>query len=162
MAHKVVLRLAKLKSFGNVAASLSHTYRTRETPNAATELADQNDHSHGTPAEVMQALKERLPEKRRSDAVLSLEYVVTAHQDWFKGKGRAEQDSYLMDSLEWLRKRHGAHNVVGWSIHRDELAPHLVAYVVPLKDGKLNAKHFTGGKKVLSQPTWYCTSSPRA
>ena len=99
MAHKVVLRLAKLKSFGNIAASLSHTYRTRETPNAATELADQNDHSHGTPAEVMQALKERLPEKRRSDAVLSLEYVVTAHQDWFKGKGRAEQDSYLMDSL---------------------------------------------------------------
>ena len=71
MAHKVVLRLAKLKSFGNIAASLSHTYRTRETPNAATELADQNDHSHGTPAEVMQALKERLPEKRRSDAVLS-------------------------------------------------------------------------------------------
>ena len=42
-------------------------------------------------------------------------------------------------------------NVVGWSIHRDELAPHLVAYIVPLKDGKLNAKHFTGGKKVLSQ-----------
>ena len=49
MAHKVVLRLAKLKSFGNVAASLS-TYRTRETPNAATELADQNTHSHSNPA----------------------------------------------------------------------------------------------------------------
>ena len=29
--------------------------------------------------------------------------------------------------------------------------PHLAVYVVPLKDGKLNAKHFTGGKKVLSQ-----------
>ena len=151
MAHKVVLRVAKLKSFGNVAASLSHTYRTRETPNAATELADQNTHSHSNPAEVMQALKDRLPEKRRSDAVLGLEYVVTAHQDWFKGKGRAEQDAYLMDSLEWLKKRHGSENVVGWSIHRDELAPHLVAYIVPLKDGKLNAKHFTGGKKVLSQ-----------
>ena len=33
----------------------------------------------------MQALKDRLPEKRRSDAVLGLEYVVTAHQDWFRG-----------------------------------------------------------------------------
>ena len=131
MAHKVVLRLAKLKSFGNVAASLSHTYRTRETPNAATELADQNTHSHSNPAEVMQALKDRLPEKRRSDAVLGLEYVVTAHQDWFKGKGKAAQDAYLMDSLEWLRKRHGSDNVVGWSIHRDEQAPHLAVYVVP-------------------------------
>ena len=123
MAHKVVLRLAKLKSFGNVAASLSHTYRTRETPNAATELADQNTHSHSNPAEVMQALKDRLPEKRRSDAVLGLEYVVTAHQDWFKGLDKAAQDAYLMDSLEWLRKRHGSDNVVGWSIHRDEQAP---------------------------------------
>ena len=69
MAHKVVLRLAKLKSFGNIAASLSHTYRTRETPNAATELADQNDHSHGTPAEVMQALKSAYP--RSGAAMLS-------------------------------------------------------------------------------------------
>ena len=49
------------------------------------------------------------------------------------------------------QKRHGSENVVGWSIHRDEQAPHLAVYVVPLKDGKLNAKHFTGGKKVLSQ-----------
>ena len=151
MAHKVVLRVEKLKSLGNVASSLSHTYRTRETPNAEPTLADQNTHSHSSPQEVMQALKDRLPDKRRSDAVLGLEYVVTAHQDWFKGLGRAEQDAYLMDSLEWLRKRHGAANVVGWSIHRDEMAPHLAVYVVPLKDGKLNAKHFTGGKKVLSQ-----------
>ena len=151
MAHKVVLRVEKLKSFGNIAASLSHTYRTRETPNAAAELADQNQHSHSSPQEVMQALKDRLPDKRRSDAVLGLEYVVTAHQDWFKGLDRAAQDAYLMDSLEWLRKRHGADNVVGWSIHRDEQAPHLAVFVVPLKDGKLNAKHFTGGKKVLSQ-----------
>ena len=57
--------------------------------------------------------------------------MVTAHQDWFKGKGKAEQDAYLMDSLEWLKQRHGSDNVVGWSIHRDELAPHLVAYIVP-------------------------------
>ena len=28
-----ILRTAKLKSLGNVSASLSHTYRTRETPN---------------------------------------------------------------------------------------------------------------------------------
>ena len=151
MSHKVVIRVEKLKSLGNVSASLSHTYRTRDTPNAAAELADQNTHSHSGPQEVMQAFKDRLPDKRRSDAVLGLEYVVTAHQDWFKGLDRAAQDAYLMDSLEWLRKRHGADNVVGWSIHRDEQAPHLAVYVVPLKDGKLNAKHFTGGKKVLSQ-----------
>ena len=36
-----------------------------------------------------------------------------------------------MDSLEWLRKRHGSDNVVGWSIHRDEQAPIWPVYVVP-------------------------------
>ena len=151
MAHKVVLRLAKLKSFGNIAASLSHTYPHPRNAQCRHRAGRPKRPQPRHPGRGHAGPEERLPEKRRSDAVLSLEYVVTAHQDWFKGKGKAEQDAYLMDSLEWLKQRHGSDNVVGWSIHRDELAPHLVAYVVPLKDGKLNAKHFTGGKKVLSQ-----------
>ena len=152
MAHKVVIRVEKLKSIQNVAASLSHTYCTRETPNAASERLAENEHSHADAQGLMQAFRERLPEKRRKDAVLCLEYVVTAHQDWFKGKSRAEQDAYLHDGLAWLKQRHGVDNVAGWAIHRDELAPHLVAYVVPLDEaGKLNAKRFTGGRKVLSQ-----------
>ena len=105
--HFAILRTAKLKSLGNVSASLSHTYRTRETPNADPSRADQNEHSHATPAEVLQAFKERLPNKRRKDAVLGIEYFVSASPEWFKGRDRAFVDGYFAQSLAWLRERHG-------------------------------------------------------
>lgn len=151
-AHFAILRTAKLKSFGNVGGSLSHTYRTRETTNADPDRADTNEHSHSSPAEVMQALRDRLPDKYRKDAVIGLEYFVGASPQWFDGKTREQQDSYFHESIEWLQQRHGKENVVGWSIHRDETSPHLVAYVVPISDrGTLNAKQWTGGAAALSK-----------
>ena len=151
-AHFAILRTAKLKSFGNVGGSLSHTYRTRETTNADPDRADTNEHSHSSPAEVMQALRDRLPDKYRKDAVIGLEYFVGASPQWFDGKTREQQDAYFRESIDWLEKRHGKENVVGWSIHRDETSPHLVAYVVPMSDrGTLNAKQWTGGAAALSK-----------
>lgn len=151
-AHFTILRTAKLKSFGNVGGSLSHTYRTRETTNADPDRADTNEHSHNSPAEVMQALRDRLPDKYRKDAVIGLEYFIGASPQWFDGKTREQQDTYFHESIEWLQQRHGKENVVGWSIHRDETSPHLVAYVVPMSDrGTLNAKQWTGGAATLSK-----------
>ena len=151
-AHFAILRTAKLKSFGNVGGSLSHTYRTRETTNADPDRADTNEHSHNSPAEVMQALRDRLPHKYRKDAVIGLEYFVGASPQWFDAKTREQQDAYFHESIEWLQQRHGKENVVGWSIHRDETSPHLVAYVVPMSDrGTLNAKQWTGGAATLSK-----------
>ncbi len=151
-AHFAILRTAKLKSFGNVGGSLSHTYRTRETTNADPNRADTNEHSHNSPGEVMQALRDRLPEKYRKDAVIGLEYFVGASPEWFEGKTHEQQNAYFQEALDWLEKRHGKENVVGWSIHRDESSPHLVAYVVPMSDrGTLNAKQWTGGAAALSK-----------
>lgn len=151
-AHFAILRTAKLKSFGNVGGSLSHTYRTRETTNADPDRADTNEHSHSNPGEVMQALHDRLPDKYRKDAVIGLEYFVGASPQWFDGKTRGQQDTYFHESIEWLQQRHGKENVVGWSIHRDETSPYLVAYVVPMSDrGTLNAKQWTGGAAALSK-----------
>jgi uncharacterized membrane-anchored protein YhcB (DUF1043 family) len=151
-AHFAILRTAKLKSFGNVGGSLSHTYRTRETTNADPSRSDTNQHSHNSPGEVMQALRDRLPEKYRKDAVIGLEYFVGASPEWFQGKTREQEDAYFHQAVDWLQKRHGKENVVGWSIHRDESSPHLVAYVVPLSDrGTLNAKQWTGGAAALSK-----------
>lgn len=146
-----ILRVAKLKSAGNVAGSLAHTYRTRATPNADPARAGANEHSHADPEGVAQALRARLPEKRRKDAVIGLEYFVGASPAWFDGKAAGDDAEYFAQALDWLRDKHGADNVVAWSIHRDEKTPHLVAYVVPLgQDGKLNAKAFTGGRATLS------------
>ena len=84
--------------------------------------------------------------------MLAIEYFVGASPAWFEGKGQFAQNEYFGDALKWLKARHGAHNVVGWSIHRDESTPHMVAYVVPLDEaGKLNAKRWLGGRALLSR-----------
>lgn len=145
-----ILRTAKLKSMGEIGGSLSHTFRTRDTPNADPQRAGLNEHGHDdTPESIRAALAARLPEKRRSDAVLCVEYFIGASPEHFAGG--QDGSAYFADAVAWLKAKHGAENVVATAIHRDETSPHLVAYVVPLDDqGKLNAKAFLGGKAKLS------------
>lgn len=149
LANYAILRAEKLKTLGSIGASLSHNYRARETLNADPSRSHLNSHSMHGPQEVLDALKAALPAKRRKDAVLCIEYLVTCSPDSFSDQ--AGYTRYLNDALAWLRERHGAQNVIAHSIHRDETTPHLVAYVVPIDtNGKLNAKHFLGGKQALS------------
>ena len=66
-----ILRCAKIKTLGNMGASLQHTFRERDTPNADTRRTPDNtilvggDNSQA----VLNAWKERAPEKIRSNAV---------------------------------------------------------------------------------------------
>jgi hypothetical protein len=146
---KVILRVAKLKTRGNISASLSHSFRTRETPNADPAKMALNSFSHSAPPDLAAAIQERMPEKFRKDAVRCLEYFVGASPEWFSG--RQDGERYFRDALDWLKKQHGEENLAGWAIHRDEKSPHLVAYFVPLDEGKLNAKRWTGGREKLSK-----------
>lgn len=148
-----ILRAEKLKTFGNIGGSLSHNYRTRETPNADAERTHLNTHSQPTAAAARSAIEARLPEKRRSDAVLCVEYFIGASPEYFAQSGDKDGSRYFATALEWLKERHGAENVVATSVHHDETSPHLVAYVVPIDQdtGKLNAKKFLGGKATLSR-----------
>jgi hypothetical protein len=147
-----ILRTAKLKTWGNIAASLSHNYRTRETPNANPELTPHNYHSEKTPNDVAQKIMQRLPTNIRKNAVLAIEYLITASPE-FDGfnDDTAKGERYFEDAIAWLKAKHGNDNVVATSIHIDEKTPHMIAYVVPLDDnGKLNCRHFLGGGAKLS------------
>ena len=146
-----ILRTAKLKTMGNIGGSLAHSYRTIETPNADPNLTPKNHHTVATPEAVKQAIKDRLPEKRRSDAVLCIEYLITASPEW-EGWGSSLEDEFFKRSAQWLIDQHGAENITGMSIHRDISTPQLVAYVVPIDQrGKLNCKNFLGGRAKLNK-----------
>ena len=134
---------------GEIGGSLSHNYRDRPTPNANPQQTPLNEHSLQNAELVMSAIKDKLPEKRRKDAVLCVEYLITASPDWV-GWDRLEEKKYFDDAKKWLEDKHGKDNVIATTIHRDESTPHMVAYVVPLVEGKLNAKKFLGGRQKLS------------
>jgi hypothetical protein len=99
----------------------------------------------------MGRLRELLPEKRRKDAVLCVEYMMSASPDWWKKATAEKQKAFFDRSVKWLENKFGAENVIVASIHRDETTPHLTAYVVPLVDGKLNAKSFIGSRTLLGR-----------
>lgn len=149
-----ILRTQKLKSAVAVHRSMKHAFRAQDTPNA--DLAKTPDNTHigaQSVAEGMAAFRAELPEKMRKNAVQCVEYLVTASPEAMQTMSRKEQDAYFADSLDWLRARHGAENVVYAGIHRDETTPHMYAYVVP-KDpdtGRLNCRRFLGGAKALSE-----------
>lgn len=102
-----------------------------------------------------------LLEKRRKDAVLAVEYVMTASPEWFdkaspERKKRSSSDPYL----QWLGDKYGDDRIVTASIHRDEATPHLSAFVVPLtQDKRLSAKEFIGCRdKMRADQTSYAGS----
>ena len=146
-----IYRTAKLKSFGEIGGSLSHTYRTRPTPNADENKLHLNKHIFETYNQCFDALKNAIPEKRRSNAVLCIEHLITASPDW-NGWGTKKEEEFFKKSLEFLNNKYGKENVIACSIHRDETTPHLIVYVVPIDEkGGLNAKKWLGGRAKLSQ-----------
>ncbi|WMI99760.1 MobV family relaxase [Pseudomonas chlororaphis subsp. aurantiaca] len=151
-----IIRTKKLKSFGAIARSARHTFREQPTPNADPGMSNRNRVSGAkNTAQLVCAFKKLLPEKRRSDAVLGIEYLITASPEAFKRHGGQLDDmgsGYFRDALAWLRDRHGADNVLCSAVHLDESTPHLVAYVLPLtKEGRLSAREFLGGPKLMRE-----------
>lgn len=148
-----ILRTQKLKSGIAVRRSMKHAFREQDTPNADPSRTPDNTHIGAKSVdEALQRFNARLPEKVRKNAVLAVEYLITASPEDMKGKTRAEQDEYFRDGLEWLKRRHGVENIVYAGVHRDETTPHMYAYVVPLdRQGKLNCRSFLGGAQALSE-----------
>ncbi|OOF47021.1 hypothetical protein BKK51_00935 [Rodentibacter trehalosifermentans] len=148
-----ILRTTKLKDWGNISASLQHTFRERLTPNADEIRTELNAHIGGNNSEqVLQKIKDGLPDKYRADCVKCVEYLITASPEWFSQANEQERLQYFHTAQEWLKERHGADNVKYVGIHLDETTPHLVAYIVPIDErGKLNCKAFLGGREKLSQ-----------
>lgn len=146
-----IMRVKKIKSIYSLSASLRHSYREQPTPNADPSKASQNRFAGAKT--VNQALaryedrKATIKGKIRSNAVMALEYMIGASPEFFKTASKADQKRFFNDSLNWLKDQYGAENVVCAGIHYDEKTPHMWVYVIPLKDQKLNARHYIGGNK---------------
>ena len=153
MANYAIMRCKKLTGMGSVASALQHCYRERETPNADADRTPENHCSVSQSAdEAMGKLRELLPEKRRKDAVLAVEYVMTASPEWWNEATPRQQAEFFARSEQWLENKYGKDRVVAAVVHRDEATPHLSAFVVPLtQDGRLSAKEFIGGRSKMRE-----------
>jgi hypothetical protein len=152
MTDRVILRHAKLKSYGEIGGSLDHTYRLIDTPNADLNRTDLNEHDYKKKTEVVAAIKNRIDQRvrEREGNVLCVEYLITASPTW-DGWGTEKETEFFDIQKKRLVEKWGAENVISTHIHRDETTPHLIVYIVPFDEEKkvLNCKKWLDGRKLL-------------
>jgi len=137
-----ILRMEKIKSAGSFKRALEHNTRERVPSNADPERLQFNKYEGGTADEIFKKFEEKMPGKVRKNAVLAVELVMTASHDF-----RGNWTDYLKDCQTWAEKIFGKENILSVAHHLDEKTPHLQILLMPLKDGKLNAKAFIGGSR---------------
>ncbi len=143
-----IMRAKKKKGMGLVATALRHAYRERPVPNADLTKTPTNEALvSGSADEAMGRLRARLPEKRRVNSVLAVEYVCTASPEWWREADPEKQREFFQRSITWLSEKYGRDNIISAVVHNDEATPHLSAFVVPrTPDGRLSAKEFIGNR----------------
>ncbi|RCJ30620.1 mobilization protein [Nostoc punctiforme NIES-2108] len=158
MVALAILRVEKLKSFGNIGGSEKHTARLQDTPNADTtkkniRLIGIEDDS---PLEVL--VKNKIANttlhKPRKDAVLCSDIFLSASPEYFRPddpSNAGEWDNprmldFVKASRSWLVNNYGD-KCVRAELHLDEATPHIHAYVVPIneKTKQLSHKEMFGG-----------------
>jgi hypothetical protein len=146
-----ILEVSKLTSLAGATAATEHNYRTQDTPNANPELADANvEYINHDRRNYWQLATERIQElqlpRLRTDAVRAVELVLTASPEAFPRaadhRAKDVRDSpWRRDNLAFVLDRFGEKNVLGFTLHQDEITPHIHCVVVPITaDGRLSCR----------------------
>jgi hypothetical protein len=134
--------MEKIKSSVSLRRAVQHNTRERMPPNADESRTATNWTSGGSVADVMGRYSHLLPDKVRRNAVHAVELMMTASPE-FAGNWKGYMDA----CDKWASSLFGKENVLSVAHHMDESTPHTQILIMPLKDGKLNAKHFIGGSR---------------
>jgi hypothetical protein len=148
---RVIFRIGKLKTWGEIAAAASHNLRTRPTPNASGAGGLIQVVQLGQPAP--DAVRAKIGNQTiRKNAVLAVEAIVSASPEYFRpdepdragywDQGRL--DAWRTAVEPWIAK-HFPH-AISVVLHLDEATPHYQILDIPLDaKGKLNCRNKFGG-----------------
>jgi len=142
-----IMRTQKIKSVGGVCAAISHSFRDRKTPNADPSKTPENTYSVDKCEVAIAKYLEELPEKRRKNAVVGVELMMTFSPEW-KESPNYTPEKYLQACDQWAKDLFGEKNIILVSHHYDETTPHASIIVCPKdENGKLNCRKFLGGTR---------------
>ena len=140
-----IARTKKLKR-GNLSGSAAHVERERITPNADSQKQNLTLIDRDPEKKLDQLVHDTIGQhkqkrKIRTDAVYCVELLLTASPDYFRPDnptqgGYYEQeklDAWMNATQEWLNTQYG-NRIVRAELHKDEMTPHVHAYMVPLDE----------------------------
>ena len=156
---QVVCRMRKLKSAGEVGAAGAHNHRPGGGYGHVDPAAPKPIRLVGS-GDLVEQVKTRIGDRAiRKNAVLAVEFILSASPDYFRPDdpsawGKYDQgrlDAWVDSQRKWLVDQFGQDNVVDLALHLDEATPHLHAVIVPIRetDNKLAAAHWFDGPAKL-------------
>jgi len=168
MEQFAVLRFRKLKTPSAIAATGRHNRRTKF---GQRDLNDKPWQSLCGSGDLLSDCRALWPAKRRKNAVLAVEIVLSASPAYFRPANPSARGEYdwrryeEFETVAWsFLQMHFPGMVVDCVAHFSETTPHLHAVMVPLDEsGKLNArKLFFGSPKLLAawQSAWSKACEP--
>lgn len=101
---------------------------------------------------IMKIIEEQKEGDRaiRKDAVLVNEWIITSDQEFFKDMDLKETEKFFAVATEFYEERYGKQNIAYAQVHLDETTPHMHLGVVPMRDGKLQAKNVFNRKELFA------------
>ena len=144
-----VFRFEKIKTYQQFAVTMQHANRELDVPNADPSKA--NGYYKSTP---LDEIKMRCEEARtRKDNVLGYDLLFTASPDFFVSAEFTKEISkkWQEETIRWIYRNFGKENIVNIALHLDDTTPHITCQTLAIYEGKLNAKHFTGGAEKCSK-----------
>ncbi|MBD2254730.1 MobV family relaxase [Nostoc parmelioides] len=160
MVALAILRVEKLKSFGNIGGSEKHTARLQQTPNADPTKQNIRLIGDGDERSLEDVVKELIQSKTkyqpRKDSVLCSEIFLSASPEYFRPDSPSKAGVWDLDRMQdftntartWLEENY-SDKCVRAELHLDEATPHIHAYVVPIneKTKRLSYKEMFGGSQ---------------
>ena len=158
-----ILRVEKIKSFGELRARGKHNRRDTERGVEHCDRAKPPISLHkrpeATPEAAWDARAKRAGLDRsgvRKNGVVAIEWLATASPEFFKGKSPKQVAEWAQDSLAHIEKQAGGpQNILSAHLHMDESTPHIQIISIPLavkmvrgkSQRRLTAKDFIGGPR---------------
>jgi hypothetical protein len=159
-----ICRVQKIKGASSITGIQLHNRREREHSNSNPDIDfSRSTSNYSLIGEDMTKRYNQLVEERindgytgakaiRKDAVKLIEVLFTSDTEFFGSITADEERRSFEDCLQWAENRFGTDNIISAIVHNDETTPHLHIDFVPLtKDGRLCAKDFVDGRKLLQQ-----------
>lgn len=158
-----IARISKIKSLKEARVASSHNART--DPRFSKEIDASRTHlnlmligSESPYNDIVSAL----PEKRRKNAVLAVEALLTASPEYFRNQGQSlgqwneeKLNAWLEPAIEFSKK-HWGDNLVNMALHLDEATPHLQLFIIPKRpDGKLDARSLFNKQALIKMQNEY-------
>jgi len=159
-----VLRIKKVKNYGQLKHSSDHIHRKKYTPNAIAAHRKFNKTLIGSnciETDCKDYLRKKGIKNLRKNGVLAVQMVLTFSHKFLKYKdgsykpnAKKNLNLWVQLNLDWLKDQFGD-RTINAELHLDEHTPHLHVTLVmseQKKDGiwKLNTRAFFGGRNKLS------------